>query len=441
MTALSRPIRPAEGTRLPPAVFIERGSTPVQGRKYAATGNRVAVSVPTQTRFALAFITLLFAAAVLLAGPVRAFETPARAAFVMDMTTGTVLLNKNADEALPPASMSKLMTLYMAFEAVRDGRLRIDERLPVSSHAMSFGGSTMFLNTQDRVKVEDLLRGIIVLSGNDACVVLAEALSPDGTEAGFARLMTQRAAQMGMTNSIFKNSSGWPATGHMMSMRDLSLLAVRLIEDFPEYYPMFAERKFAFDGRAPSNVNNRNPLLSLNIGADGLKTGHTQEAGFGLVGSARNGTRRVVFAITGLDSSRARAEQSEAIVNWAFRQFAEQTVVTRGEAVAQAEIWMGAAETVDLVTEQDVRLLLPTMTVGGHKAEVVYTGPIEAPVRRGQQLAELIIRPDNLPETRVPLVAGQDVEAGGFMDRMLTVSQVLLQRFSDRAEAADGQGS
>jgi D-alanyl-D-alanine carboxypeptidase (penicillin-binding protein 5/6) len=373
------------------------------------------------------------AALAVLATSAPAFDTKARAAFVLDQTTGTVLLAKGADDALPPASMSKLMTLYMTFEAIRDGRLKMEERLPVSAHAMSFGGSTMFLDTNDRVSVEDLLRGIIVLSGNDACVVLAEALSPDGTEAGFANLMTQRAQQLGMTNSIFKNASGWPAQGHVMSVRDLSLLAMHIIEDFPEFYPMFAERRFEFDGRAPSNVNNRNPLLGLDIGADGLKTGHTQEAGYGLVGSAQNGGRRVIFTITGLDTTRARAEESEAIVNWAFRQFAEQTVVTKGNVIASAEVWMGHAESVGLVSEQDVRLLLPTMTVGGLKAEVVYTGPIHAPVRQGQKLAELIIMPEGLPETRVPLVAAETVEAGGFMDRMLTVSSVLLKRFAEDA--------
>ncbi len=366
-----------------------------------------------------------------LAGAAQAFDTRARAAFVLDQTTGTVLLAKQADEPLPPASMSKLMTLYVAFEAVRNGQLKLDERLPVSAHAMSFGGSTMFLDTTDRVTVEDLLRGIIVLSGNDACVVIAEALSPDGTEAGFARMMTQRAQQLGMTNSTFRNASGWPADGHEMSMRDLTLLAARLIEDFPEFYPMFAERRFVFDGRAPGNVNNRNPLLGLGIGADGLKTGHTQEAGYGLVGSASNGQRRVIFAITGLDTTRARAEESEGIVNWAFRQFAEQTIVTSGRAVAQADVWMGAADTVGLVAKDDVRLLLPVMTVNGLDAEVVYTGPIEAPVAEGQRLAELIIRPEGLPETRVPLFAEAAVEAGGFLDRIMTVSQVLLKRLQD----------
>ncbi|BBU57262.1 D-alanyl-D-alanine carboxypeptidase family protein [Mameliella alba] len=382
--------------------------------------------------------SLLASAALVtaLATQAPAFDTRAKAAFVIDQTTGTVLLTKRADDALPPASMSKLMTLYIAFEAIREGRLKLDERLPVSGHAMSFGGSTMFLDTTDRVRVEDLLRGIIVLSGNDACVVLAEALSPDGTEAGFARLMTQRAQQLGMTSSTFKNASGWPAQGHAMSMRDLTLLASHIIRDFPEFYPMFSERKFEFDGRAPSNVNNRNPLLGLVAGADGLKTGHTQEAGYGLVGSAKNGERRVVFAITGLDSTRARAEESEAIVNWAFRQFAEQTVVTKGTAIAQAEVWMGSAEQVGLVSDKDVRLLLPTMTPGGIKAEVVYTGPIQAPVTKGQQLAELIIQPEGLPETRVPLFAADKVDAGGFLDRMMTVSGLLIKRFAEDAEEA-----
>ncbi|WP_286758908.1 D-alanyl-D-alanine carboxypeptidase family protein, partial [Sulfitobacter sp. UBA1132] len=246
-------------------------------------------------------------ATLLLALPAHAFETQARAAYVVDQTTGTVLLTKNADEPLPPASMSKLMTLYMAFEAIERGKsnggLDLTEELPVSQHAMSYGGSTMFLDTTDRVKVEDLLRGIIVLSGNDACAVIAEALSPDGSEAGFARLMTQRAQQMGMTNSTFANSNGWPAAGHRMSLRDLGLLATRLIEDYPQYYPMFSQREFLFDGRAPQNKTNRNPLLGLGIGADGLKTGHTEEAGYGLVGSAKQGDRRVVFVLSGLESA------------------------------------------------------------------------------------------------------------------------------------------
>lgn len=377
------------------------------------------------------FKTLVFGtlAAAMLSVPAWAFETRAKAAFVVDQTTGTILMTKNADEALPPASMSKLMTLYMAFEAVRDGRLSMEEKLPVSEHAMSYGGSTMFLDTTDRVKVVDLLRGIIVLSGNDACAVIAETLSPDGTEAGFARQMTLKARQLGMTNSTFANSNGWPAPGHRMSMRDLALLANLLISEFPEFYPMFSETEFAFDGRAPRNTLNRNPLLKLGIGADGLKTGHTQEAGYGLVGSAKQGTRRVIFAVSGMDSVKDRAEVSEQIVNWAFRQFSERKVLRAGKRVAQADVWMGEAMKVGLVSEADIDILLPVIGESDLAAEVVYNGPIEAPISKGQQLAELVITPMELPEIRVPLVAENDVAAGGFAVRMRTATSVLMSQF------------
>ena len=378
-------------------------------------------------RKALRLISALILAGTL-AQTAQGFETRARAAFVLDQTTGTILMAKNADEALPPASMSKLMTLYMAFEAVRDGRLNMEERLPVSQHAMSYGGSTMFLDTTDRVKVADLLRGIIVLSGNDACAVIAETLSPDGTEAGFARLMTRRAHQMGMTNSTFANSNGWPAPGHRMSMRDLVLLANHLIADFPEFYPMFSETEFAFDGRAPKNTQNRNPLLKLGIGADGLKTGHTAEAGYGLVGSAKQGQRRVIFAMSGLESTGERAEVSEQIVNWAFRQFSERKLLRAGKRVAQADVWMGAAPRVGLVAAEDLDVLLPAAMQKEIPAEVIYNGPIEAPITKGQEIAELVFTPDGLPEIRVPLVAETDVATGGFSVRMRTATQVLLSQ-------------
>ncbi len=380
----------------------------------------------------IASLTLL----LVLATPGQAFDTRAQAAFVTDMTTGTVLLSKNADQPLPPASMSKLMTLYVTFEAIREGRLSMSEKLPVSQHAMNYGGSTMFLDTTDRVTVEDLVRGIIVLSGNDACAVLAEALSPDGTEAGFARFMTRRAQQMGMTNSVFKNSNGWPEAGHDMSMRDLALLARKLIEEFPEFYPMFAETTFEFDGRAPQNTQNRNPLLRLGIGADGLKTGHTQEAGYGLVGSAKQGDRRVIFVVTGLETARARAEESEQIVNWAFRQFAEQTVLTAGTEVARADVWMGDATSVGLTPAKDISMLVPVLGANELAAEVVYNGPLRAPFAKGDELAELVLKPAELPEMRVPLVAAQDVAAGGFAVRLRTVSGLLLARLRQGPEGA-----
>lgn len=388
-------------------------------------------------------ITALLAAVLVtsLSLPAAAFDTRARSAFIIDQTTGTVLLSKNADEALPPASMSKLMTLYVAFEAIRDGRLSLNEQLPVSKHAMSYGGSTMFLDTTDRVRVEDLLRGIIVLSGNDACAVIAEALSPDGTEAGFARYMTQRAQQMGMTSSTFTNSNGWPQAGHRMSMRDIALLANHLISDFPNFYPLFSEREFKFDGRAPQNTQNRNPLLSLGIGADGLKTGHTSEAGYGLVGSATQRGRRIIFVVSGLQSAPARAEEAEAIVNWAFRQFAVKPVAKAGTAVASAEVWMGRDQNVPLVPLEDISMLMPVASQGEVTAEVIYSGPITAPIAKNQQIAELVISPPGLPEKRVPLVAGNEVPVGGFLSRIGTVAQILITRINAAPVAPAAQDS
>lgn len=359
----------------------------------------------------------------------QTFDTRAQAAYVYDQTTGTVLLAKDEDTPLPPASMSKLMTIYMTFEAIADGRLVIDERLSVSSDAAAYTGSSMFLDTTDRVTVEDLLRGVIVLSGNDASAVLAEALSPDGTEAGFARMMTARAQQMGMMNSTFANSNGWPAAGHRMSMEDLGILANRIITDYPTFYPLFAETEFNFDGRVPSNSRNRNPLLRLGIGADGLKTGHTQEAGYGLVGSAKQDDRRVIFVITGLDSQEQRAEEAEKLVNWAFRQFAQKELATAGTRIAQADIWMGQSPTVGLTVAEDTSLLVPIMNQDGVTAEVVYNGPIEAPIAKGDQLAELVIKLDGLPEKRLPLVAETDVARGGFSTRMRTAALVLWEKF------------
>ncbi|MCA1777716.1 MAG: D-alanyl-D-alanine carboxypeptidase [Loktanella sp.] len=285
----------------------------------------------------------------------QSFETRATSAFVMDQTTGTVLLSKNADEPLPPASMSKLMTIYMAFEAVSDGRLQIDERVPVSSHAASYGGSTMFLE-------------------------------------------------------------------------DLGVLTDHLITDFPTYYPLFAEQRFEFDGRAPANSNNRNPLLGLGIGADGLKTGHTMEAGYGLAGSAKQGDRRIIFIISGLETAEERAEEAESIVNWAFRQFAQRDVARAGTRIADADVWMGDASSVGLTVAEDLSLLVPVMMQNALNAQVVYTGPLEAPVAEGEEVAELLITLDGLPDARVPLVTDRAVGRGGFQTRMKIAAQVALEK-------------
>lgn len=371
----------------------------------------------------------------------QAFDTRAGSAYVLDQTTGTVLLSKNADVALPPASMSKLMTLYVLFEALEAGTVTMDTTFAVSSRARAMGGSTMFLNEQDRPTVRELILGIIVNSGNDACVVVAEGLSPTGTEDGFAALMTQRAREMGMTQTTLANASGWPHPQHRMSMRDLGILATRLIEDFPDYYLYFNEREYDYKNRAPANRFNRNPLFRLDIGADGLKTGHTQEAGFGLVGSAAQGDRRVIFVVSGMETDQIRAEESTAIVNWAFRQFAQRQIATAGQVLASADVWRGAQASVGLVPENDVSLLLPALDSDQVEAEIVHQGPVNAPVRKGQVLGEMILTRQGLDPVTVPLVADSDVPLGGFTTRVLSTSQLLLERFTQPQAATDGEAS
>lgn len=367
------------------------------------------------------------AALALIAAPASGFETRAKSAFVLDFTTGTVLLEKNADQPLPPASMSKLMTLYMLFEALRDGRVSLDTRFGVSERSMAMGGSTMFLNTRDRPTVEELIQGIVVLSGNDACVAVAEGLA--GSEAAFARLMTEKAGELGMTGSRFANASGWPDPGQRMSMRDLGMLAQHLIEDFPEYYGYFGQPEFAYGDRAPKNRFNRNPLLKLGIGGDGLKTGHTQEAGYGLVGSAVQGKRRVILVISGMVSNRERADEAEKIVNWAMRQFVERTVVEKDTRLALAPVWMGTKDTVGLVAAGDVTALLPASGRGAIAARVEFDGPIEAPIARGAELGRLVVEIPGQAALRHPLVAETDVPRGGFMVRLQTAAGLLFSRY------------
>ncbi len=381
------------------------------------------------------FAILLTAVLAVLSAPLHAFETTAKSAIVLDVNTDQTLMEKNADMALPPASMSKLMTLNMTFEALEDGRLSLDQVLPVSRFAASYGGSSMFLTDQDRVRVEDLIRGVVVLSGNDASAVLAEAISPDGTENGFAQMMTQRAVQLGMTNSTFANSNGWPAPAHRMSMRDLAVLAKRLVTVFPQYYGYFAETEFAFDGRVPDNRFNRNPLLKLNIGADGLKTGHTIEAGYGIVGSAVQGTRRIVFVLSGMDSERERAEESERIANWAFRQFAEKQLAEEGVILTEAEVWMGSAAKVGLAAKADVRALVPILNDQGVNSKITYQGPLEAPIQAGDKVAELIVSVPGLSDAVHDLVATETVTEGGFMVRLRTAAIALYRELTGQAAA------
>jgi len=262
-------------------------------------------------------------------------------------------------------------------------------------------------------------------------VVVAEGLA--GTEEAFARLMNERARALGLTGTNLVNASGWPHPEHRMSMHDLARLAELMIREHPELYRLFAETEYDYKGRSPQNRFNRNPLLALGVGADGLKTGHTSEAGFGLVGSAVQGGRRVIFAITGLPSDRERREESERIINWAFRQFVERQVAPAGRRVAEAPVWMGAAPTVGLVPAAGVKVLLPALSQDAVTAQVVLRGPVAAPVTAGQPLAELVVTAPDLPERRFPLYAEADVPRGGLLVRLRTAIAVLYARVAGPA--------
>jgi D-alanyl-D-alanine carboxypeptidase (penicillin-binding protein 5/6) len=381
-------------------------------------------------------ILLIFVLAFAPAFAARAaFETTAHAAWVYDVATGTVLLEKNATEPMPPASMSKLMTLYMLFEAIEDGRVTMETTFPVSSRARAMGGSTMFLNESDRPTVRELISGIIVNSGNDACVVVAEGLA--GSEEAFARLATERARTLGMSETTLANSSGWPDPSHRMSMRDLGLLTLRLIEDFPEDYAFFDERAYDYQGRSPANRLNRNPLFRIFPGdagsadairADGLKTGHTAEAGYGMVASAVQGERRVIVVVTGLASEQERADETARIINWAFRQFTRAQVARGGEQVAEAAVWLGAADRVGLVVQHDAEALIPASARDAITREVVRREPVPAPVMAGQVLGDLIVHVPGVEPIRIPVVAEADVAPAGFGKRLGVAAGVVIER-------------
>ena len=378
-------------------------------------------------RIATFALIVTTACASALPGPAEAaFETRATSAYLYDVTTDTVLYQKNADIPLPPASMSKLMTLYMLFEALRDGRVTLETTFGVSTKARMMGGSTMFLDETDRPSVESLIKGIIVQSGNDACIVVAEGLA--GSEDAFARQMNARGSEIGLTASTFANASGWPDPNHRMSMHDLAVLATSIINDFPEYYGYFALEEYDFDGRSPSNRFNRNPVLGLGLGADGLKTGHTVEAGYGLVGSAMQGDRRIVFVFSGLESQVDRRQEAESFVNWGFRQFLSKNVAKKGDTVAQAPVWMGSQQHINLITDSDIRLLVPAIGQDSVETRVEYQTPLEAPIAVGDKVGELVVTAPDMPEKRIPLVSDRDVAYGGFFPRIRASAYVLFDK-------------
>ncbi|MGH6901057.1 MAG: D-alanyl-D-alanine carboxypeptidase family protein [Geminicoccaceae bacterium] len=370
-------------------------------------------------RVVLSLLATILVAA--LAPGAEAYETPAQAAILVDLESGQELYAKNPDLPLPPASMSKLMTVLMVFERLADGSLSLDDTFPVSEKAWRKGGSKMFVEVGSRVRVEDLLRGIIVQSGNDACIVVAEALG--GTVEAFSEQMTRRGRELGLTNSTFKNASGWPDPEHLMSVRDLARLATIIIENHPEYYGIFAEKEFTY---SDIRQYTRNPLLYRDLGADGLKTGHTNEAGYGLAASAVRDGRRLVMVISGLERPPDRAREAERLLEHGFRDFKNYQLFARGDSVDHADVWLGSTGTVPLVVQEDVWVSLTPEGRRDLEVKVIYDGPIPAPVADGSQLARLEIVAPGLEPRQVPLVAGEAVQAASMFGRVSSALEYLI---------------
>ena len=368
------------------------------------------MSVSFKPRFG-ALIALC--AALLTASPVQALETAARQAILIDYVTGAVLFEKDADMLMEPSSMSKIMTIYMVFERLADGSLKLDDTLPVSEKAWRKGGSKMFVKVGTRVSVGDLLRGIIIQSGNDATIVIAEGLA--GDEKSFAAEMTERARELGLVSSTFTNASGWPEEGHRVTARDLALLAKLTIENFPQYYGFYAELEFIYND---IRQGNRNPLLYKKMGADGLKTGHTTKAGYGLTASAIRDGRRLILVINGLGSASGRSREAERLIEYGFREFSNYALFEAGEAIGQADVWLGDAATVPLVIEAPLVISLTRKARRKMQVKLVYDGPIPAPIEKGARIATLTVTTPGAESFEVPLVAGAEVGKLGPLSRI-----------------------
>lgn len=341
------------------------------------------------------------------------FDTIAKQAVVIDAATGAVLLDKDANTPMPTASMSKVMTLYMVFDAIKQGRISLSDKFTVSERAWKMGGSKMFIQVGTQVSVEDLIRGVAIQSGNDAAVALAEGVG--GTEEDFARLMTARAKEIGMTNSNFANASGWPDPNHHSTAHDLAVLAYRVVTEFPEFYHYFGEREFSYNNITQQN---RDPLLGRLAGADGLKTGHTEEAGYGLIGSAQRDGRRVIMVVNGLDSMKSRADEGVRVMEWAFRNFELKTIFAQGQQAARVPVWLGDRTDVMAVAEKDVKALLPRIGGGQVGINVVIDAPVHAPVKKGDNLGVVQVTMPDGKQQEVNLLAGEDVNRVGFFGRI-----------------------
>lgn len=377
---------------------------------------------------ALLFAT--FAAAIALPAVAAAppYDTPAPVAFLKDLSSGAILYQKDADRPVPPASMAKMMTTHIAFRMIKEGRLKPDQMCQVRPETWRQwhgpqAGSTMFLSPGEQVSVRNLLHGIVTLSGNDASVVLAECIS--GTEQAFAAVMNAEAKRLGMTNSNFGNSNGWPDEGvTRTTARDLARLAQATIEETPDLYKeYYTQTEFTW-GRTlgsgtPITQGNRNPLLGRIAGADGLKTGHTQEAGYGFTGSAEQNGRRLIMVLAGLSSYNQRIEESVKFMNWGFRAWRSQPLFAKGKHIADARVQLGDESAVGLVAPRNLAVTLPaTVNTDNIKVTVVYDGPVRAPIRAGQHIADLVVTTPDTPPQVMPLVAAAAVEEAGFFDRI-----------------------
>ena len=377
-----------------------------------------------KTLFALALCT---AASGALAQ--STFTTSASYAYLMDYDTGAVLLDKKGDELMAPASMSKLMTAYVVFDKLKQGQLSLDDTFTVSENAWRKGGSksgssTMFLDPNSTVKVGDLLKGVIIQSGNDACITLAENLA--GSEDNFAAEMTIKAREIGLEKSTFKNATGWPNKEHLMTSKELAELARKIIREFPEYYPLYSEKSFKYNG---INQENRNPLLySMPDQADGMKTGHTEKSGYGLVGSAKStdGSRRLILVVNGLKTMKERGQEAKKILDWGFREFDNYTFYTKGSVVEQIPVWMGAVETVPGVVDENVVVTMKRLDYLKKKVTLIYEAPVKAPIDKGQRLGTLRISLPDGENYDFPVVAGESVGKAGYFGKLKAVFIYML---------------
>jgi len=349
-------------------------------------------------------------------------NTTAEQAIVVDSETGMVLMEKDADQRMPTSSMSKVMTMYMIFDAIKRGDLKPDDKLLVSEKAWRKGGSKMFVEVDKYVKVKDLIHGVVVQSGNDATIVLAEGLA--GNEDAFAEAMNVKAAQLGMDNSHFMNASGWPNPDHYSTARDLATMAVSIIRDHPEFLDYTSRREFTFNNITQKN---RKPLLYRDIGADGMKTGHTEAGGYGLIGTGEHDGRRVVVVLNGMKDEKERARQSAKLLEWGLKRFENRTIFKAGETITQAPVIMGRESSVPLTLKQDLRATLPKLLLSNYKVVAKYKSPLVAPISNDDPVGELHIEIPTLPSISAPLYTAGEVEEQGFFNRTISKMKLFLQ--------------